>query len=147
MLAAAEPPTIRLLVTARDPALRDGLAALLRRAPGLEIMAVVTPDAARSQAAATRVDAVVLDVAKPHADSVRVCRDLCALVPRPTVIALTTYADPEEERALRDAGAAAYLLKEVHLERLIHAVRQVIARERQSPGRSPSAYGETEEPQ
>ncbi len=146
MLAATEPRTIRLLVTDRDPALREGLAGLLRRVQGLEVVGVVAPEGARSQAAAAQVDAVLLDVTKPHENSVRVCRELSALSPRPTVIALTMFADPAEERALRDAGAAAYLLKEVHLERLIHAIRQVFVRERPAPDRSPSVYGETEDP-
>lgn len=129
-------PPIRLLITDRDLASREGLASLLRTAQGFEIVGAVAPEAAGVQAAALRADAVLLDVVKPHHNGVKVCQELCALSPRPIVIALTTFADPDEEQDLRHAGAAGYLLKEVHPGKLIHTISLIFARERSTPNRS-----------
>lgn len=123
-------PPIRLLITDRDPASREALLGLLRAAPGFEFIGIVPPEDALRQAAIRRVNVVLLDIIKPHEASVQTCRSLGALSPAPIVIALTTIADPDEEKALLKAGAVGYLLKEVHLEKLIHAIHQIIARER-----------------
>lgn len=129
-------PPIRLLITDRDPASREALLGLLRAAPGFEFIGIAPPEDAIRQAAIRRVNVVLLDIIKPHEASVQACRSLRALSPAPIVIAFTTLADLAEEKALLTAGAAGYLLKEVRLEQLIHAIRQIVARERSILDRS-----------
>ena len=135
MPPAAPLPPMRLLITDREPASRDALMGLLRNVSGFEFIGAVPPGEAIRQAALRRVNVVLLDVFKPHADSARLCRDLCALPSPPTVIALTTFADPAEELDLRRAGASGYLLKEVNLGRLVRAIRLILGRERSTPDR------------
>ena len=84
--------TLAISTNGRAP----GLAGLLRRAQGFEIVAAVAPEVARREAALMQVDAVLLDVTKPHQSSVQVCRELCALSPRPAVIGTAFPAAPEE---------------------------------------------------
>ena len=132
-------PPIRLLITDREPASREVLLSLFRAAPGFDSIKVVSPEEAIPQAALDRVHVVLLDVVRPHEISVKVCQGLRALSPSPIVIALATFADPKEEEALRDAGAAGYLLKEVHLEKLVDAIHQIVAHERAALDRSSSS--------
>lgn len=120
---------IRLLVTDREPSSREALSALLRASPGIDLIGVVPTEEAIRQALIRHVNVVLLDIDKPYEKSVKVCRGLRALSPAPIVIALTTIADPDEEQALIEAGAAGYLLKEVHLEKLTKAIHQIVAGE------------------
>ncbi len=136
MLPTPALPTIRLLITDRQPASREALVGLLRTAQDFEIVGTASPDQAIHQAADLRAEAVLLDVVKPHHNSVKVCQELCALSPQPIVIAMTTFADPDEEQDLRHAGAAGYLLKEVHPEKLVHAIRLILAGDCATPAHS-----------
>ena len=138
MLSAATIPPIRLLITDRQPASQEALIGLFRKLGSFEFVGIVPPEEAIRQAALRRVNVVLLDVLKPHDSSVRLCQGLCALSPRPTVIALTTFANLVEEQALRAAGAADYLLKEVRLEKLVHAIHQIHSREQSTSDRSSS---------
>ena len=133
MLPSAAIPSIRLLIADRQAATRDALMGLLRGKAGVEFIGAVSPEHAVWQAALRQVNLVLLDVIKPHAASARLCQELCTLSPRPAVIALTTFADLDEEQALREAGAAGYLLKKVHPEKLMNAIRLIVARERPAP--------------
>jgi DNA-binding NarL/FixJ family response regulator len=127
-----------LLITDREPAPREAILGLLPAAPGFDFIGVVSPEEAIRQATIDRANVVLLDVIKPYDMSVKLCQSLCALSPAPIVIAFTTLADPAEEKALLNAGAAGYLLKEVRLEKLIHAIRQIVAHERSTLDRLPS---------
>ena len=96
---------MRLLITERQQSSRDALMSLLRTADGFEFIGAVPPEMAIQQAVIQRANVVLLDVLKPHTASAALCQALCALSPRPIVIALTSFAEPEEEQALRAAGA------------------------------------------
>ena len=125
MLPSATPFSIRLLIVERNPATRDALISLLKPVPGIEFIGAVPPESAVRQAVLRRVNVVLLDVLKPHASSARLCQELCALTPRPAVMAMTTFANLNEERDLRCSGAVGYWLKEVHLEKLVYAIRHI----------------------
>ncbi len=137
MQPAAITPPMRLLITERQQASRDALMSLLRTANSFEFIEAVPPERAVQQAAIWRANLVLLDVLKPHAASVALCQALCALSPRPIVIALTSFGEPEEEQALRAAGVDGYLLKEVSLKKLIDTVTLIFARKHASPPHGP----------
>jgi DNA-binding NarL/FixJ family response regulator len=93
---------------------------------------VVVGEASTAQQALDRVPAVrpqvaVLDVRLPDGDGVTVCRELRSRMPELACLMLTSFADDE---ALYDAilaGAAGYVLKQIHGSDLIGAVRTVAA--------------------
>ena len=128
MQPAAITPPMRLLITERQQSSRDALMSLLRTTDGFEFIGAVPPEMAIQQAVIQRATVVLLDVLKPHTASAALCQALCALSPRPIVIALTSFGEPEEEQALRAAGADSYLLKEVSFKKLIDTVTLIFVR-------------------
>ena len=128
MQPAAITPPMRLLITERQQSSSDALMSLLRTTDGFEFIGAVSPEMAIQQAVIQRANVVLLDVLKPHTSSAALCQALCALSPRPIVIALTSFAEPEEEQALRAAGADGYVLKEVSLGKLLDTVTLIFAR-------------------
>jgi DNA-binding NarL/FixJ family response regulator len=128
MLPLAALPPLRLLIADREVASGEALAGTLRKVQHFEFVGIVPPERALQQAALRRVNIVLLDVLKPHDASAALCQGLCALAPRPIVIALTTFGDAEEERALRRAGANEYLLKEVASQKLAETIHQIFTR-------------------
>ncbi len=96
--------SVRLLVVDRQPTLGKALASLLHITQGFEVVGILSPEEAIQQAATLRANVGLLDVVKPYATSERVYQALCALSPCPFVIALTTFADPDEEQAPRRGG-------------------------------------------
>jgi DNA-binding NarL/FixJ family response regulator len=74
---------------------------------------------------AVRPQVAVLDVRLPDGDGVTLCRDLRSAMPALRVLMLTSFADDD---ALYDAilaGAAGYVLKQLHGDELLDAVRTV----------------------
>ncbi|KQX46337.1 MULTISPECIES: response regulator transcription factor [unclassified Streptomyces] len=124
---------------------RAGLAALLRMAPGVEVVGEACDgDDAVRQVAATSPDVVLMDIRMPGTDGIQATErilaqpatarpaPLDATPPRtdptpPRVIVLTTFdLDAYVYSALR-AGASGFLLKETPPERLVTAVHTVAA--------------------
>ncbi|MFB6839088.1 response regulator [Streptomyces sp. NPDC056361] len=131
---------------------RAGLAALLRMAPGVEVVGEAGDgDDAVRQVAATSPDVVLMDIRMPGTDGIQATRRILAptaarpatptgtttpesgatppphRVAAPRIIVLTTFdLDEYVYNALR-AGASGFLLKETPPERLVAAVHTVAA--------------------
>ncbi|MDQ6926080.1 MAG: response regulator transcription factor, partial [Candidatus Eremiobacteraeota bacterium] len=106
--------------------MREGIAAVLADAPGIEVVA----EAADGHAAVAlytehRPGVALIDLKMPGLDGVTVVQQIRIHVPDARLVILTTYdADDDVERALK-AGAKAYLLKDVAPEELVACVRAV----------------------
>ncbi|GAA4497136.1 response regulator transcription factor [Actinoallomurus oryzae] len=107
---------------------RRGVAALLESEPDIEVVGEAgTADGALARIPALRPDVAVLDVRLPDGDGVSVCRELRSRMPELACLMLTSFSD---EEALIDAvmaGAAGYVLKQIHGSDLVGAVRTVAA--------------------
>ena len=89
-------------------------------AEALELIPQTTPDVA------------VLDVRLGEADGttgIEVCREIRSAHPEVTCVMLTSYADDEALFASIMAGAAGYVLKQIHGSDLVTAIRRVAAGE------------------
>ncbi|QKW19294.1 response regulator transcription factor [Kitasatospora sp. NA04385] len=109
---------------------RAGLGALLRAAPGLEVVGEACDgEDAVAQAAAARPDVVLMDIRMPGTDGIRATERILALpnVPPPRIIVLTTFDLDEYVYGALRAGASGFLLKETPPERLIAAIHTVAA--------------------
>ena len=124
------------VVLAEDNLLvREGVAALLRAAPDIRVVAsCVDADELRRAIAASEPDVVVTDIRMPpdlDDDGVRVAVELRRERPRVGVVVLSSRDDPDYALALMEGGTAgrAYLLKERVAQpgELVHAVREVAA--------------------
>jgi DNA-binding NarL/FixJ family response regulator len=128
-------PAITVFVADDQDIVRDGLAALLRAAPDVEVLGTA-PDGRtavdrvrRLRALGTPVDVVLMDVRMPVLDGIAATRELLAERPDPPtrVLVLTTFdLDEYVYDALR-AGASGFLLKDAPTAELASAVRVVAA--------------------
>lgn len=115
---------IRIVIADDHPIVRSGLTGLLASQPDFEVVG----EAANGREAVTVVrrtspDVVLTDLRMPELDGVGAIREMCALVPPPKILVLTTYdTDADILRAV-EAGATGYLLKETPREELFSAIR------------------------
>ncbi|MFB9835259.1 response regulator [Actinoallomurus acaciae] len=118
--------TIRVFLLDDHEVVRRGVAALLESESDIEIVGeAATAAHAIARIPAVRPDVAVLDVRLPDGDGVSVCREIRSRLPGLACLMLTSFSD---EEALFDAvmaGAAGYVLKQIHGSDLISAVRTV----------------------
>ncbi|MDA5281651.1 response regulator [Streptomyces sp. NPDC054904] len=119
---------IRTLVVDDQILIRAGLVALLRAAPGIEVVGEAEDgDGAVEVAARTRPDVILMDIRMPGLDGTAATERILAQAvdPLPRVLILTTFDLDEYVYAALRAGASGFLLKDTGPERLIEAVSAV----------------------
>ncbi|MHA7146220.1 response regulator [Arthrobacter sp. TmT3-37] len=117
---------IRVLLTDDQPLLRMGFRLILEGEPDLEIVGEAsTGTEAVRLAAELMPDVVLMDVRMPQGDGIEATRQITASGSRSRIIILTTFDLDEYAFAGLQAGASAFLLKDVAPEDLVHAVRVV----------------------
>jgi DNA-binding NarL/FixJ family response regulator len=107
--------------------IRAGLVALLRAAPGFEVVGEAADgETAVRLAARTRPQVVIMDIRMPGAGGIAATREILAAAgetDRPRVLVLTTFdLDEYVYQALR-AGASGFLLKDAPEDQLAAAIR------------------------
>jgi two-component system nitrate/nitrite response regulator NarL len=103
---------------------RAGLAALLREAPGVELVGEATDGRkAIDMALNLRPDVVIMDVSMPLMGGDEATRQIKAYLPQTRVIALSMYDEAEKKQKMFEAGAEGYILKTVSGEELVCAIR------------------------
>ena len=107
---------------------RRGVAALLTAEPDIEVVGEASTAAqAEARIPAVRPDVAVLDVRLPDGDGVTVCRNIRSQLPDLACLMLTSFADDDALFDAVMAGAAGYVLKQIHGTDLVGAVRAVAA--------------------
>jgi DNA-binding NarL/FixJ family response regulator len=119
---------IRILVVDDHPLLRDGIAALIE---GQEDMEVVGEASSGSEGVAQfrnhTPDITLMDLQMPNGNGIEAIEAIRRASPEARIIVLTTYSgDVQVLRAL-DAGARAYLLKNLLHTDLLNTIRAVHA--------------------
>ena len=121
---------IKVLVVDDQVLIRAGLVALLRAAPGVQVVGEAADgDEAVALARSQAPDVVLMDIRMPGVNGIeateRILADAADQAPR--VLVLTTFdLDEYVYEALR-AGASGFLLKDTSPERLIAAISTVAA--------------------
>ena len=121
--------SITVLVVDDQVLIRAGLVALLRAAPGIEVVGEAADgETAVALAARTRPNVIIMDIRMPGAGGIAATRAILAAADqadRPRVLVLTTFdLDEYVYEALR-AGASGFLLKDSPPERLLNAVATI----------------------
>ncbi|WP_372699555.1 response regulator [Arthrobacter sp. JSM 101049] len=117
---------IRLLLVDDQPLLRMGFRLILEGEEDLSIVGEASDgEEAVALAADTRPDVVLMDVRMPVMDGIEATRRIAELVPCAKTIILTTFDLDEYAFAGLQAGASAFLLKDVAPAELVNAVRLV----------------------
>ena len=116
----------RIVIVDPQPAVRAGLAALLRSEPGLVPVATAgSAEEALETIARTAPDLVLLEPLLGPGDGLQLIRRITGAEQGPRVVAYTEVGDPALEIALRVAGADGLVDKQAPPEELFEALRTV----------------------
>ena len=129
---------IRLVLCHDHVVLRTGLERLFDAAEGIEVVATAGEgDEGVDAARRLHPDVVLMDLAMPRIDTVGATRAIAALTPPSRVLVLTGFPEAGRIRAVLEAGASGYVLKDATPPELLSAVRTVAGRA--SGGDGPAA--------
>ena len=120
--------TARVLVVDDHALLRTGVANIINHEPDLEVVAEAG-DGREAVAAFERwrPDVTLMDLRMPVMEGVEAIRRIRAIDAQARVVVLTTYdADEDIARAL-EAGAKAYILKDIAAAALVACIHDVLA--------------------
>jgi DNA-binding NarL/FixJ family response regulator len=121
---------IPVLIVDDHALVRAGLGALLRAAPGIEVVGEAADgEQAIALAATTHPRVVLMDIRMPGIGGIAATRQILASAadPPPRILILTTFGmDQYVYDALR-AGAAGFMLKDTSPDRLVAAIATVAA--------------------
>lgn len=119
---------IRVLLADDQALLLDGLRVILGAEADIEVVGAARDgEEAVALARQHRPDVVLCDLRMPGTDGVVATQRMTADLPETRVVVLTTYDHDDLVLRALQAGAAAYLLKDLPAEELVHAVRAVAA--------------------
>ncbi|MBW3086418.1 DNA-binding transcriptional activator DevR/DosR [Austwickia sp. TVS 96-490-7B] len=123
--------TVRVYLLDDHEIVRRGLRELLELEEDIEIVGESgSAEEAERRIPALRPDVAILDARLPDGSGIEVCRQVRAVDPSIAGLILTSFDD---ERALASAvlaGAAGYLLKDIHGSDLVEVIRAVARGER-----------------
>jgi DNA-binding NarL/FixJ family response regulator len=125
-----EPPKNRVFLVDDHPMMRDGMGRLIDSEPGLMCCGgAQSAEEAISEIPRCRPDLVITDITLPQRSGLDLIKDLAVMQPDLPVFVYSMHDETfYAERALR-AGARGYLMKEAGSEKMLEAVRRVLAGE------------------
>lgn len=119
---------ITILIVDDHALVRQGVRRLLETQQDVRVVGEAgQADAAVALAAATEPDIVLLDVEIPGSEVTETVRRIGENSPRSRIIILSMHEGPDLVQATLAAGIRAYLLKSVHWQELVVAIRAVHA--------------------
>ena len=119
---------IRVFLLDDHEVVRRGLRELLEDEPDIEVVGEAeSAAAALRRIPALRIDVAVLDARLGDGSGIEVCREIRSRDESIQVIILTSYDDDDALFAAIMAGAAGYVLKQIHGTDLVEGIRRVAA--------------------
>ncbi|WP_046468770.1 response regulator [Allosalinactinospora lopnorensis] len=126
MAETAAPDQISVFLLDDHEVVRRGVAALLEGESDIRIVGEAgTAEQALARIPTVSPDVAILDVRLPDDSGVAVCREVRSKRPETACLILTSFADDEALYDAVMAGAAGYVLKQIHGADLVSAVRTV----------------------
>jgi two-component system, NarL family, response regulator LiaR len=117
---------IRVLVVDDHVIVRDGIRALLKTRPDVEVVGEAGSGRdAVAMAADLRPDVVLMDLVMPGMDGIEAIRLIVADRPDSRILVLTSFSAEDKVLPAIKAGAMGYLLKDCDSEELVRSIHQV----------------------
>jgi len=117
---------IRVLLADDHALVREGTRRLLETENDVEVVAeTASGEEAVDAAKKLHPDIALMDIAMPGMGGIEATRAIKASCPETAVLVLSAYDDEPYLMALLEMGAAGFLLKNVHGQELINAIRAV----------------------
>lgn len=117
---------ITLLIADDHTLLRQGLVALLKQNPGMQVVAEANNGRqALELCRQHRPDVAILDYAMPEMDGAETARQIRKHCPDTRIVTLSMHAEPHFVQIMLEAGAGAYVLKSEAVADLVKAIRAV----------------------
>jgi DNA-binding NarL/FixJ family response regulator len=143
---------ISVLLVDDHTVVRQGLAAMLRAQPDIEVVGEAEDGRqAIVQAKLHRPAVVLMDLAMPLLNGIQATRAILRELPGTKVLILSSYSENEYVKQAIEAGATGFLLKQTAANDLLNAIREVhrgnaffsppIARRLRDQSRAASASG------
>jgi len=121
---------MRIVIADDEGILRQGLSALIREQPDMEVVGEAQDGwQAVALAKELKPDAVVMDISMPNLNGVDATRQILAENPNIKVVALSMHPDRHYVTEILKAGALAYVLKSYFVDELIKALHAAEAGE------------------
>lgn len=119
--------SIKVLLADDHTLFREGLAGLLAKYGGLEIVAQVPNDeGALRLTREHKPDVVIMQVQMPFERAKQSLSKMRRISPPPKIVIVTMFENPRYVRELTRVGVSAYLIKSASVEHLIGAVRAAV---------------------
>lgn len=113
----------RILLVDDHEIMREGMCALLKRLPDIDIVAQASDGrSAISMAKEFSPDIVIMDIGMPNLNGIEATRQLLIDNPRLKVMALSTHSDGTIVAKMLKAGASGYMLKESAFSELMEGI-------------------------
>jgi DNA-binding NarL/FixJ family response regulator len=117
---------IRLLLVDDQTLVRQGFRVLLEAQTDLQVIGEAENGAiAISQVEAHQPDVILMDVRMPEMDGVAATQIIHQQFPKTKILVLSTFDDDDYVYRAMQFGASGYLLKDAHIDEVVHAIRLV----------------------
>ncbi|MCU0250425.1 MAG: response regulator transcription factor [Vicinamibacterales bacterium] len=131
--SAGGAPT-RIMIADDHPVVREGFAAMIGTEPDMTVVAQArSGEEAIDLFRRVRPDVTLMDLRMPGMGGVEAIRTIRREFPASRLIVLTTYDGDEDIYRALEAGAQAYLLKDMICDEILAAIRAVHAGQRRIP--------------
>jgi len=117
---------IRVILADDHTIVRKGLRALLERDPRIQIVDEAGDGRETMQKVVRHMpDVVVMDIGMPNLNGIEATRQIMKRFPKIKILILTMHSSEEYIRAILDAGASGYVLKQAAPVELITAIETI----------------------
>jgi two-component system NarL family response regulator len=125
--APVVPDAIRVVICDDHALFRRGLAMVLEGEPDIDVVGEAS-DGEEAVATCEELapDVVLMDVRMPKRSGIEATRTIAEVVPTARIVMLTVSDEEEDLYEAIKAGAAGYLLKEISIDEVASAIRQVV---------------------